>query len=196
MRGGVDSVSKWAASGVVPLRVIPLDGWTAALPAGESRAAAPYDACLPMLAARRVPGRLRAALGFFVIDGKAVITVQPRGLRAQARFVGWEPESGVMRSPGLPVARPQDLQRAARRPGPRAARALRDLLRSPGDDARSLLAAAMVTLDLPGGELLGAAPSAGIAGSFVVEPAPRAVSGFDSAAQDEIALRAELGLDR
>jgi hypothetical protein len=196
MRGGIDPVSKWAARGVVPLRVIPLDGWTAAVPAGESLAAAPYDECLPMLAARRVPGRLRAALGFFVIDGKAVITVQPRALRAQARYIVWEPASGVMRSPGLAVAGPQDLQRAARRPGGRAGRELRELLRSPGDDACGLLAEVMDTLGLPGRELLGATGASAIAGSVVVEPGRRAVAGFDEAAQDEIALRAELGLDR
>ena len=77
LRGEPDAVAAWAQRGLVPVHILPLDGWTAVLPAGPSRATPPYDDTLKALAGRPVASRLRCALGFFAVDGNAVITVQP-----------------------------------------------------------------------------------------------------------------------
>ncbi len=203
-RGRSDAVTRWAARGVVPLHVIPVDGWTAILPAGESRAAAPYDECLPIMAARPMPHRMRPALGFFVIEGRAVVSARPRGLRSVARFVVWEPGSGVMRSPGLAMAAPADLLRVSGRRTPRGAEGrgrpeveLRDLLRRPDGSPQELLREVMAVLELPGRRLLlGADRPADAPGVVTVQPSRRTVHRFDDAAHEETALRDELGLDR
>ena len=201
-RGGVEPVTRWAARGVLPLHVIPLSGWTAILPAGKSLAAAPYDECLPVLAARPMPHRLRPALGFFVIEGRAVVSVRPGGLRSAARFVVWESGSGLLRSPGLPVATPVDLVRSAGAAAGRGGRGrpvaeLRDLLRAPGGAPQELLRRAMGVLDLPGrGLLLGRDRVGESDGAVLVRPDRRNVRRFDQTAHEEHTLRTELGLDR
>ena len=201
-RGGTEAVARWAARGVVPLHVIPLPGWTAVLPAGESRAAAPYDACLPILAARPMPHRMRPALGFFVMDGMGVVSVRHRG-RSSARFVVWAPGSGLMRSPGLAVAAPADLVRVAGGRGRRgpdrdeAQAEVRALLRSPQGTPKELLHRVLAVLGLPGRRLLdGADPAESAPGAVTVEPDRRTVERLDRTAHEEISLRTELGSDR
>src|SRR5450631_4463659 len=58
LQGEPDPVATWAERGLMPVHVVPLEGWTAVLPAGPSRATAPYDDTLKTFAGRLVPSRL------------------------------------------------------------------------------------------------------------------------------------------
>jgi hypothetical protein len=108
--GGTGPVSTWLRRGLVACQVIPLGPWTAVVPTeSSSRAEAPYDNAVMVLAARPVPRRLRSALGFFTVDGRAVVTVQRPGWRSEVRWLVWEPGAGLVRAPGLELARPADL---------------------------------------------------------------------------------------
>ena len=66
LRGRPDAVSTWARRGLAPVHVVPLEGWTAVLPAGPSRALPPYDDTIKTLAGRHVASRLRSAIGLGV----------------------------------------------------------------------------------------------------------------------------------
>ena len=90
----------WVRRGVVPSYVVPLPGWTAVVPAGPTQLSAPYDDALTVTANRPVPTRLRTALGFFVIDGIAVVSAQTRGWRSAPRMVSWTPGHGADEVPG------------------------------------------------------------------------------------------------
>ena len=167
------------------MHVVPLERWTALLPAGPSLAASPYDEGLPVLAARPVSARLRAALGFFVIRGRAVVTVQPGGWRSMTRWAVWEAVSGVARAPGLPLARPGDLVRAAGLEDPGCPDRVRDVLLRPAPDPLVLLVALMQALELPGTTLLqGAIPAAAQEGWTRVEPDGHTVARFDASVRD------------
>ena len=67
LQGSPDSVVSWAQRGLLPVHVVPLQGWTAVLPAGPSHARPPYDDTLKTLAGRPVlnerPADLIAASG-------------------------------------------------------------------------------------------------------------------------------------
>lgn len=194
LRGPVPEVGTWARKGVVPVTVAPLEGWTVVLPNGASRVQPPYDDALTMLAARRVPARLRPSLGFFVLDGRATIVVQsgPRHRRG-ARWVVWDPEHGVLRPPGLPVAPPTQLVQAAG--GGNRAEVVEILAERHVQPAR-LLAAVTVTLGLPGGRLLVDPASVdGLEGAIDREPDPVQVDYFEDAVRDAVLLRRELELE-
>ena len=65
LQGERAAVVSWVHRGRVPAHVVPLEGWTAVLPAGPSRAASPYDDSIKLLAGRPVASRLRSAIGLF-----------------------------------------------------------------------------------------------------------------------------------
>ena len=98
LRGEPDQVARWAARGVVASHVVPLPSWTAVVPAEPvSRVLPPYDDALTVLASRPVAHRLRAAVGLFAIDGRAIVTVQGEAWRAVQRWLVWVPGRGVSR---------------------------------------------------------------------------------------------------
>jgi hypothetical protein len=190
LRGEPEHVSRWAARGLVASRVVPLPSWTAVLPAEPaSRALPPYDDALTVLASRPVAHRLRAAVGLFAIDGRAVVMVQGNGWRAVQRWLVWQPGRGATRAPGLRLARPPDLLAAAGANARGVGAELHALLREPRGDALGVLDELMSLLGLPGGALL--ADGSRHEGE-VVEPDHRAVARFDALMMEEARHRAEL----
>ena len=193
LRGRPDAVSAWSRRGLVPVHVVPLPGWTAVVPAGPSRGPAPYDDALSVLAARPVAGRLREALGFFLVEERAVVTVQAGARRAIQRWAVWEPGQGVVRDSDLPLGAPDELVEVAGLRDRRAVRDVAGLLRDPGGDAGGLLTTLLGLLDLPGAELLhDPGRAAGMDGALLVEPDEHHLATFDSIASDEARLRAEM----
>ncbi|WP_161958504.1 hypothetical protein [Ornithinimicrobium cavernae] len=189
LRGPLPDVSAWVRRGVVPATVVPMQGWTAVLPEQRSFADPPYADGTMLLAGRPVPRRLGPALGFWVLDGRAVITVQTRGRRG-IRWVVWEPERGIVSPPGLAVAGPVTLQRLA---GGGSRSELVEILHELYVQPDRLLAAVVAVLELPGARLL--LDSSGVTdlpGAVPVLPAPRQVGYFNDAVRDAVALRQEL----
>jgi hypothetical protein len=186
--GEAAPVTAWVRRGLVACHVVALPGWTALVPSeGSSRAAAPYDDALTVLVARPVPARLRPALGFLAVDGRAVVAVRARGLRGGLRWVVSQPGVGVVRPPDLELARPSDL--AATAGTARATRRVAEVLAKPSGDALAILAELIETLGLPGAELLGGVPSGR---GQVAAPTQQAVARFDARAAEEARHRAEL----
>lgn len=189
LRGAVAEVSAWLRRGVVPTTVVPQDGWTAVVPEGRSFAEPPYADGNVLLAGRPVPRKLGPALGFWVVEGRAIITVQTRG-RGGIRYVVWEPERGLVSPPGLTVAGPVTLQRVAGG-GNRAE--LVEILRELYVQPDRLLAAVVAVLQLPGARMLiDPAAVADLPGAVSVLPAPKEVGYFNDAVRDAVALRQEL----
>jgi hypothetical protein len=181
--GGPASVAAWVRRGLVACQVVPLGRWTAVVPAERvSRARPPYDDAVTVLAARRVPHRLRPCIGAFTSGGRAVLTVQPRGWRGGQRWLVWEPGRGVVTAPGLAPARPVDLVRAAA-----GGRGLGGVLADPRGDAELLLRRVWGALGLPGVELLADGGS-----GRVVTPSATAVSRFEARVAEDARHRAEL----
>ena len=181
-------VSGWVRRGLVACDVVPLGEWTALVPAEPaSRARAPYDDAVAVLAGRPLPLRLRPALGFFVVDHRALVSLQPKGFRPAHRWLVWEPGTGPVRTPGLDVARPPDLVVAAR--SRTSASAVHQVLTDDGGDAPRLLRRLLDVLALPGAELLdpGDRPR-----GQVVTPTAQAVARFDSRMAEQAQHRAEL----
>ena len=196
LRGELDSVATWASRGLVPVHIVPLDGWTAVLPAGPSRALPPYDDTLKALAGRPVASRLRSAIGFFAVQGNAVITVQPPGWRAVQRWFVWSPGQGVVRPRHLPAGRPADLTDAAGTRDGSARRGVLDLLVDGGGDAHAVLGDLVTLLSLPGSDLLnGDRDPAAARGSTLVEPSESHVARFERVVQDRALNRAGTGED-
>lgn len=192
LRGEPEHVARWAARGLVATRVVPLPSWTAVLPAEPtSRAMAPYDDALTVLASRPAAHRLRAALGLFAIDGRAVVMVQGPGWRAVQRWVVWEPDRGAARAPGLRVARPGDLLAAAGAGTRGVSSAVSARLRDGSGDALGMLGDLMTLLGLPGVGLLVHADPSGE--GELVEPDHRIVARFDALMLEEARHRAETG---
>lgn len=190
LHGDVKSATAWLRQGVVPSYVVPLAGWTAVVPGGPSRAGQPYDDPVRLLLARRVPSRMRAAVGFFRLDDRAVIVVHPRGWRAMTRWLVWERGDGVSGLPGLPTARPGDMAMAA---GvvPESVRALRDILTDRTALLDDVLADLMGALALPGERLLsGQVKDA--EGAVLVEPTTKAVERFARVTKEDKEIRTEL----
>lgn len=193
LRGEPDPVATWARRGLVPVHVVPLDGWTAVLPAGPSRAMPPYDDTLKALAGRPVAARLRSAIGLFAVDGNAVVTVQPTGWRAIQRWFVWSPGQGVVRTRHLATGRPADLTAAAGIHGGTTRRGVLDLLIDGGGDAHGVLGGLLALLSLPGSDLLaGGQDPAASQGSMLVEPSERHVARFERIVQDQALHRVEL----
>jgi hypothetical protein len=196
LRGEPDPVATWARRGLVPVHVVPLDGWTAVLPAGPSRAMPPYDDTLKALAGRPVASRLRSAIGLFAVDGNAVVTVQPTGWRAIQRWFVWSPGQGVVRTRHLATGRPADLTAAAGIHEGTTRRGVLDLLIDGGGDAHGVLGGLLVLLSLPGSDLLaGGQDPAAAQGSMLVEPSERHVARFERIVQDQALHRVELEED-
>ena len=196
LRGEPDAVATWARRGLVPVHVVPLDGWTAVLPAGPSRAMPPYDDTLKALAGRPVASRLRSAIGLFAVDGNAVVTVQPSGWRAIQRWFVWSPGQGVVRTRHLATGRPADLTAAAGIHEGTTRRGVLDLLIDGGGDAHGVLGGLLVLLSLPGSDLLaGGQDPAAAQGSMLVEPSERHVARFERIVQDQALHRVELEED-
>jgi len=196
LRGKPDAVATWASHGLVPVHVVPLEGWTAVLPAGPSRAMPPYDDTLKALAGRPVASRLRSAIGLFAVDGNAVVTVHPHGWRATQRWFVWSPGQGVVRPPHLAAGRPADLIAAAGTCDGAARRGVLDLLVDSGGDANGMLGDLMALLSLPGSDLLdGGQDPAASPGSTVVEPCERQVARFERIADDQARHEVELEED-
>jgi hypothetical protein len=190
LRGEPVQVARWAARGLVATRVVPLPSWTAVLPAeAGSRAQSPYDDALTVLASRPVAHRLRAAVGLFAIDGRAVVTVQGHGWRAVQRWLVWQPGRGATRAPGLQVARPGDLLAAAGAGTRGVGAELAALLRETRGDALEVLTDLMRVLGLPGDGLLADGPRRDE--GELVEPDHRVVARFDALMLEEARHRAE-----
>ena len=196
LRGKPDAVATWAGRGLVPVHVVPLEGWTAVLPAGPSQAMPPYDDTLKMLAGRPVASRLRSAIGLFAVDGNAVITVHPAGWRAIQRWFVWSPGQGVVRPRHLVAGRPADLIAVAGARDGAARRGVRDVLVDAGGDADGVLGDLLSLLSLPGSDLLdGGQDPAAAQGSTLVEPDEQHVARFERIINDQARHRAELEED-
>ncbi len=181
-------VSGWVRRGLVACDVVPLGEWTALLPVERaSRASAPYDDAIAVLAARPLPLRLRPALGLFVVDHRAVVSLQPQGLRPAHRWLVWEPETGRVRTPGLEAARPPDLAAAARHRT--AAPVVHQVLENVAGDAPRLLRRLLDALALPGADLLTQFEQPR---GQVVAPTARSVARFESRMAEQAQHRAEL----
>lgn len=168
----------------------PLPGWTGVCLA-EDRAlsVAPYDVGLEILAARRVPTRHRPAIGLFVIDGCAVVTVQARGWRLEQRWLVWEPGTGVRRTPDLPALPAGLVVDVAGARSRTSAHEVTDHLTDPNGDPLDVLIGLMRLLGLPGEDLL----RDGADESHVrVDPNPRSIAAFDALVAEETAHRTEL----
>ena len=196
LRGKPDVVATWAMRGLVPVHVVPLEGWTAVLPAGPSHARPPYDDTLKTFAGRPVASRLRSAIGLFAVDGNAVVTVHPYGWRAVQRWFVWSPGQGVVRPRHLAAGRPADLVAAAGTRSGAARRGVLDLLVDGGGDAHGVLADLMALLSLPGSDLLdGGQDPAAAQGSSLVEPGEQHVARFERIINDQARHRAEMEED-
>lgn len=196
LRGEPDQVVSWAHRGLVPVHVVPLEGWTAVLPAGPSLAKPPYDDMLKTLAGRPVSTRLRAAIGLFAVDGYAVISAHPSGWRAIQTWLVWSPGQGLVQSPGLMAGLPTELASAAGTRSRAARRRIRDILLDGDGDAAGLLGDVLAGLALPGSDLLdgGLAPH-DAASSTRVEPGEQHVASFEKVVHDDARHRAELEED-
>ena len=196
LQGEPDPVASWAQRGLMPVHVVPLQGWTAVLPAGPSHALPPYDDTLKTLAGRPVPSRLRSAIGLFAVDGNAVISAYPSGWRATQRWFVWSPGEGVVQPRQLVAGRPADLIMAAGNHERGARSLVRDILVDGGGDAKGLLDDLLDLLALPGSDLLsGGQDPVTVPGSTMVEPGEQYVARFEKIISDEARHRAELEED-
>jgi hypothetical protein len=176
--------------GLVACQVVPLGDWSALVPAEPgSRAKPPYDDAVTVLAARRVPARLRPALGFYEVDDRAVVTVSPRGWRSGQRWLVWQPGPGAGRLPGFEPARISDLAGAAGRTA-RPAEVSRVLGDRSGTVAQ-VIEDLMTALGLPSLELWRGSVDPDRRGE-VVAPTDRAVQRFDAHLAEEARHRAEM----
>jgi hypothetical protein len=186
-------VATWARRGLVPVHIVPLEGWTAVLPAGPSQAMPPYDDTLKALAGRPVASRLRTAIGFFAVDGRAVITVHASGWRAIQKWFVWSPGQGMVHPRPLVAGRPVDLLAAAGIRDGAGRRDVRDLLVDGGGDTHGVLGELLALLALPGGGLLfGEHDPAAEQDCALVEPREQHVTRFERIIRDEVRNRAEL----
>lgn len=186
-------VDAWVAGGVVPVTVAPLEGWIGVVARGRARTGEPYHDGPLMLAARALGPKAGPGLGFFEIDGRAVITAHPAGRRKVLRWVVWEPDVGLLRPPGLELAGPAEVVSLAGA-APRVRDELVELLHETRVRPARMLMAVMATLDLPGTRLLedpGHVDS--LPGATDHEPDRRQVGWFEDAVRDSVRLRRELG---
>lgn len=193
VKGTTAASARWLRRGLVAVRVVDLPGWTGVVVAQEmAESAAPYDGGLEVLAARPAPGRQRPSLGFLVIDGCAVVTVQPRGLSATQRWLVWDPVHGVTRTPALPGLPPDVLIEAAEAGNRATPGTVVETLRGPGTGALraplDVLVDLLHVLGLPGEELL---VGGGQEQHELVAPAARSVRSFESMVREQAAHRAD-----
>ncbi|GGL25707.1 hypothetical protein H9L10_04830 [Phycicoccus endophyticus] len=183
------AVTRWLRQGLVAATVAPLGAWTGVTVAERAaRSAAPYDVGLEVLAARPVPRRGRPAIGLFDLGGRAVVTLQPRGLRHRQHWVVWQPRTGVVQTPSLPRLGLPMLLSAARAGSTARAEDVAGVLRSGEGEPLDVLLTLLGMLHLPGEDLLVRGDSAGASD---IEPAARGVAAFDRLVADEARHRAE-----
>ncbi|EAP99391.1 hypothetical protein JNB_04445 [Janibacter sp. HTCC2649] len=189
VRGGAAASARWVRRGLVAVRVVPLAGWTGVYLA-EDRAlsVAPYDVGLEILAARRVPTRHRPAIGLFVIDGCAVVTVQARGWRLEQRWIVWEPGTGIRRTPDLPALPAGLIVDVAGARSRTTAAAVSEHFADTQGQPLDVLIGLVRLLGLPGEELL----LGEIDESHErIDPSPRSIAAFDALVAEEAAHRSE-----
>lgn len=187
-------VAAWAGAGVVPVTVAPLAGWTVVVGRGHSRASAPYSDGALVLAARALSAKAAPGLGFFQIGGRAVITLHPPGRRRAVRWVVWEPQTGLLRPPGLDLAGPGEIMGVARC-GAQVRDELVDLLHETRVRPGRMLQAVMATLELPGARLVEDPDHVDtLPGATPHPPDDKQVAWFEDAVRDSVQLRRELGL--
>lgn len=185
-------VDRWVASSVVPLTLAPLGPWTALVVRGDSAVSSPYDDGVMVHAARALGPKAGPGLGFFVIDGRAVITLHPAGRRRVVRWVVWDPEVGLLRPPGLDLAGPGEVATVAGA-DPGARDELVELLHELRVRPARMLQAVMATLGLPGTRLVeDPAHADGLPGAVRHEPRAQEVGWFEDAVKDTVRLRREL----
>lgn len=190
-RADPGAVLAWAAKGVVPVAVAPVGGRTVLVPRGRSAVGPPYDDAAMLCAARPAPPRLTPTLGCWEIGGRAVITVQLRHWKRQIRWVVWDPEQGILRPPGLPMATPAQVVSAA---GGGDRGELADMLAERRHAPVRLLGGVLAVLGLPGGSLLGDPAAADtMPGAALHVPDETQVGYFRDAVEDSLLLRRELG---
>lgn len=186
-------VDSWVDGGVVPVTVAPLEGWIGVVARGPSRTGEPYDDGSLLLAARALGPKAGPGMGFFEVDGRAVITVHPPGRRRALRWVVWEPGVGLLRPPGLELAGPAEVVSLAGA-APPVRDELVDLLHETRVRPTRMLMAVMATLGLPGTRLLEhPADVDSLPGATDHEPDRRQVGWFEDAVRDSVRLRRELG---
>lgn len=185
-------VDAWVAGGVVPVTVVPLGGWVGVVGRGDSHASEPYDDGGLLLAARALSAKAGPGLGFFHLEGRAVLTVHPAGRRRAVRWVVWDPESGLLRPPGLDLAGPGEIVSIAGcDAGVRDE--LVELLHETRVRPARMLQAVMATLGLPGTRLVeDPAHVDALPGATPHTPDPKQVGWFDDAVRDTVRLRREL----
>lgn len=189
VRGSAAASARWVKRGLAPVRVAALQGWTGVCLAEDlALTAAPYDVGLEVLAARRAPARHRPAIGLFVIDGCAVVTVQARGWRLEQRWLVWEPGSGVRRTPDLPALPAGLVVDVAGARSRTSAAEVTEHFADPEGEPLDVLVGLMRLLGLPGEDLLvdGADES-----HPRIDPSPRSIAAFDALVAEETAHRAE-----
>ncbi|ANS77536.1 hypothetical protein SGUI_0140 [Serinicoccus hydrothermalis] len=187
-------VDAWVGASVVPVTVVPLEGWTAVVTRGGSQAGPPYEDGGLVSACRVLSAKAGPGLGFYEVDGRALVTAHPAGRRRRVRWVVWEPEQGLLRPPGLDLAGPAELVRlAGADPGTRDE--LVELLHETGVRPARMLQAVMATLGLPGTRLVEEPARADdLPGAVRVVPDRRQVGWFEDAVRDSVRLRQELGV--
>ncbi|MGG5260976.1 hypothetical protein [Phycicoccus avicenniae] len=183
------SVGRWLRTGLVAATMAPLDGWTGVTVSDDgARSAAPFDAALEVLAARPAPRRGRPVLGFFDLAGRAVVTLQPAGVRRAQQWVVWQPRVGVVETPSLPRLGVPSLLAAAGAGGRVRPDDVAGVLRSGDGTPLDVLVTLLGMLGLPGRELL---ENGDCPGASDVEPSMRGVLMFDRLVADEAQHRAE-----
>lgn len=178
VKGPARASARWLRRGLVATATVALPGWTAVcLSEAEARTLAPYDVGLEVLAARPTPRGLRPAIGLFVLDGCAIVTVQPRGWRADQRWLVWQPGTGVRRTPDLPALPAALIARVA---SPRTGVGAKEVAAHFSDRSGGpldKLVGLLTLLGLPGEDLLRHGPGPGVE---PIEPSSRTVKSFDA----------------
>ena len=184
------SLTTWLRKGMVSTTIAPLGGWTGVtLSRAQAHSAAPYDVGLELLAARSAPRRAKPAIGFFELQGRAALTVQPRGVRAGHHWLVWEPGRGVVKTPDLSRLSLAVLLDAAGAAGRVRAETVAEALRSGQGSPLDLLVTVLGLLGLPGQDLL---LRRDCTGATDVQPSERAILAFDRLMADEAAHRLEM----
>jgi hypothetical protein len=189
VRRSPGAVARWLRKGLVSATMAPLGSWTGVTLAEErARSAAPYDVGLEVLAARPAPRGSRPVIGLVDVHGRAVITVQPGGVRGGQQWLVWEPGRGVVDTPALPRLSVRTLLAAAHASGPVRAEEVGAVLRSGQGTPIDLLVTVLGLLGLPGRDLL---LHGDCDGASDVQPSARGVLAFDRLVADEADHRAE-----
>ncbi|WP_151526614.1 hypothetical protein [Serinicoccus kebangsaanensis] len=192
--GARAEVDAWVAGSVVPVTVVPLEGWIGVITRGQSQVDPPYEDGGLVSACRALSGKAAPGLGFFEVDGRALVTVHAPGRRRRVRWVVWDPERGLLRPPGLELAGPAEIVRIAGSPAS-SRDELVDLLHETRVRPTRMLQAVMATLGLPGTRLLEEPTRADdLPGAVRLVPDRRQVEWFEDAVRDSVKLRHELGV--